>query len=312
MKTEARHKEITEGYFNPDDVTAEFMVDAFGKDSAHQPHVSALIAKMVSSRAIMIKVNSLLVRQGEQICSLLNESIFDQLSEAISSHIGLGKGVFLSALGCMPERYARIKLAQWLRTEPLIGEQPTYLREHVLKRAMKKGYMFLANDVAKWMSTLNEQIWIHSSLIDFDRDQIAKAGLDGDFTETMHVELHCERKAYLQALAIAKDPQSMEVIRKSMARDIGSKDHSWAALMGCLSEKLSSQDYDNEFVLKRYRSLGAVLIKHIQGMNENDIDRDLITDEARLMAFKMGNEDVIHKVESPKHQREALMHGLDL
>lgn len=266
-----------------------------------------LISAVAKSKDVAYRVNKALLQDGEAICSNVRAELFSNLLDAIEGTIGLGKGVFLTSLLHMPERYGRLKLAQWRKggAEDLV-EIDTSLRQGALKKAVADGKYHLAHDVASWMEALNESSFARAVLIEFDRDEILKAGLENTLGEQQHVMTLCDQAQFMRAMAMAHSEGLEEIVRKHMATEIGAKDSSWRGLLTRLCQRLQNSDYDADVVVGRYKAVGAVLVERMLGMDESERKRHLINDDLRLMAYKLGAQSVVREIESNKHKHQVM------
>lgn len=287
---------VREGQLNPDFVT----------------HATQLIQWVSNNRQASFHVNRLLLEHGDLICPQLHEEMYALLLKGIEQQIGFGKGVFMSTMLHMPERFARTQLVQWLRQPESLGAITTNLRQAALNSALGASKYSLAHDIALWMESLGESVSVQTSLLMFDRDRIAQAGLSEALPIKLHVDQLCQRKAYMQAMSLSKDEVSLARVRKALAEALNTKDSSWKGLLSKLCKDLGEKSYDSTMLLERYKAVGAVLLEYLKNMDEDTRKAELIDDDLRLMAFKLGIDDVVHEMESPRHKREVLIHDLAL
>jgi len=271
-----------------------------------------LIAWIANNRKASFHVNRLLLEHGDVICPMLHEEMYGTLLKGIEQQIGFGKGVFMSTMMHMPERYARTQLVYWLRHPEALGVITTNLRQASLSNALATDKFSLAHDLSMWMESLAESVSVQKCLLQFDRERINKAGLSEALPLLLHIDHLCRSKAYMQAMNIAEDEQSMARVRKALAQELGSEDDSWQGLLSKLCTSLGADNYDSDTVLARYRAVGAVLLEHLNGMDNATRQAELIDDDLRLMAFKLGVEEVVQEMESPRHKRDVLIHDLAL
>jgi hypothetical protein len=303
------------------DISRELMIDAFGKKSAvldgnfqpkFVPNALMFIDWIGANRDASFRVNRLLLEQGDKICPHMHEDMYSSLLEAIESQIGFGKGIFTSTMMHMPERYSRMKLARWMRQDSPLLAINTHLRQATLSNAMSSKKFSLAHDMVTWMESLGENVFVQASLAPFDREHILLANLGGAFPESAHVDILCRSKAFMQALSTASSEESSSMVRKAMAAELGTTDSSWKGLLSHLCSRLLGDDYDSTTVLARYRSVGAVLLEHLQGMDMETRKAELIDDDLRVMGFKLGVQGVIEDMTSQTHKRQALVYDLSL
>ena len=296
INTLGKNAGIKEGQVNP-----EFIVQA-----------TQLIHWISGDRKASFHVNRLLLEHGDLICPQLHEDMYAMLLKGIEQQIGFGKGVFMSTMLHMTERFSRTQLAQWLRQPDILNSITTNLRQAALNSALALGKYSLAHDMALWMESLGESVSVQTCLVMFDRTCISRAGLSDALPVTLHVEQLCQRKAYMQAMTIAQDEVSLARVRKALADAMGIKDSSWKGLLGKLCHELGESTYDSNTLLERYRSVGAVLLEHLKDMDEATRKAELIDDDLRLMAYKLGVKESVHEMESSRHKRDVLIHDLAL
>lgn len=303
------------------ELTKEVLIDTLGKsagviDGQVNPDFVAQATKLIhwisGDRKASFHVNRLLLEHADVICPQLHEEMYAMLLKGIEQQIGFGKGVFMSTMMHMPERFSRTQLAQWLRQPESLCSITTNLRQAALNSALALSKYSLAHDMALWMESLGESVSVQTCLVMFDRECIARAGLSEALPIALHVEQLCQRKAYMQAMTIAQDEVSLARVRKALADTLGIKDSSWKGLLGKLCQELGESSYDSNTLLERYRSVGAVLLEHLKDMDEATRKAELIDDDLRLMAFKLGVKDSVHDMESPRHKRDVLIHDLAL
>ncbi|WOF82144.1 hypothetical protein P5704_025485 (plasmid) [Pseudomonas sp. FeN3W] len=293
-------------------ISAETLIQAFGKSSNLESEGIDLINLLATNRKLASQVNRLLLEQGEKLCPLMNEELFSALSSSLESSIGMGKGVFMSTLMYMSERFARIRLSLWLKSDGCLDTISTHYRQGVLTYSMQMNRHSLANDIAHWMESLGESASVQMSLSRFDRESLALANLDEFLPEIAHVDILCRSRAYMQALTSARQESSISLIRRAMAKELGTQDYSWRGLLQELCQKLSGDVYDTDTIINKYKSVGTVLVSYLHNMDEKTRKSELLDDDLRVMAFKLGIESVIDDMESPAHKKAALVHGLSL
>jgi hypothetical protein len=303
------------------DISRDLLIHAFGKQSAllngdfqpkFVPNALKLIGWLGANRDASFRVNRLLLEQGDKICPYMHEDMYSSLLEAIESQIGFGKGIFTSTIMYMPERYSRMKLAQWMRQDHPLLAINTHLRQATLSNAMSSKKFSLAHDLVTWMESLGENVFVQASLAAFDREPILLANLGAAFPESSHIDILCRSKAFMQALSTASCEETSSMVRKAMATELGTTDSSWRGLLSHLCSRLSGDDYDPSTVLARYRSIGAVLLEHLQSMDIDTRKSELIDDDLRVMGFKLGVQGVIEDMTSHAHKRKALVYDLSL
>ncbi len=303
------------------EISRDLLIDAFGKKSAviegefqpnFVPNALKLIGWISANRDASFKVNRLLLEQGDKICPHMHEDMYSALLQAIESQIGFGKGIFTSTLMHMPERYSRMKLAQWMRQDSPLMAINTHLRQATLSNAMSSKKFSLAHDLVTWMESLGENVFVQAGLASFDREHILSANLGSAFPESSHIDILCRSKAFMQALSTSSTEETSALVRKSMATEIGASDPSWKGLLSHVCSRLAGDDYDSSTVLARYRSVGAVLLEHLEGMSEETRKAELIDDDLRVMGFKLGVRGAIEDMTSPTHKRQALVYDLSL
>jgi hypothetical protein len=265
------------------------------------------------SRSLATNVSKSLLSFGQSICQGVDESAYRCLIESVRKASGVGDGVFHATLTEMPETFARAQMKLWRMDDSLDGISEARW-DVVLNHALTNKRPSLGLDIIKQMESRFGRYPVAKALSQLDDKVMATISVIWKpYADSLVTEL-CNRKRYSSALNYAgSDPSLQQSVLESIGFDIGFRGvpSGWPEMMRFMIKRARVND-SKDSIMDQYKSAGTVVVEKILSMDEQDIKRELNTDELRLMAFQWGLDKAVKQIDSLKAKGRALEHSLGL